>query len=49
MLTSTLSAGGKFEQLAHEDEDSDMNALDDIDDFGGVPVPTLPAGYIPAN
>ena len=44
-----MSAGSKFEVLADDTEDSDIDAIDEVDDFGGVPVPSLPAGYIPTN
>ena len=48
-VNCSMIAGSKFEVLADHSEDSNIDAVDEIDDFGGVPVPSLPAGYIPAN
>ena len=43
-----LAAGCKFEVLAQNSSDDEDNAFDAVDDIGGVEVPSVPAGYIPA-
>ncbi len=44
-----LTTGGRFELLAQDEEDSDLEIGEESNDFGGVPLPGLPGGYIPAN
>jgi hypothetical protein len=41
-----LTAGGKFELLAEEESGSEDDEANFGDDFGGVDVPTLPAGIL---